>query len=250
MTQAFKDHFSQISAAYRSFRPQYPEELFQWLAQVSPRQEAALDCGCGTGQAAVALARYFATVCAVDPIAEQIANAAHNERVNYLVAPAEATGLPGGSQDLIIAAQALHWFDLDRFYREVGRVAREGAIFAAFSYGLMTVNEDIDSVIGHLYRDMLGPYWPPERRHVDAGYLTLPFPFREIDAPQFAMTAHWQLDHLMGYLATWSAVKEFKTSTGEDPLTRVTAELQAAWGETGEGRRVSWPLVIRAGRIN
>lgn len=250
MTQAFKDHFSQVSAAYRSFRPEYPEELFQWLARVSPRQEAALDCGCGTGQAAVALARHFAKVYAVDPSAEQIANASQNERVAYFVAPAEATGLPRESQDLIIAAQALHWFDLDRFYPELSRVAREGAIFAAFSYGLMTVNEDIDRVIGRLYYDMLGPYWPPERRHVDEGYRTLPFPFREIDAPRFAMTASWRFDHLLGYLATWSAVKEFKAATGEDPLAKITAALQAAWGETGEYRRVSWPLVIRAGRIN
>lgn len=250
MTQAFKDHFSQVSAGYRSFRPEYPAELFQWLAQMSPRQEAALDCGCGTGQAALALARHFATVYAVDPSAEQIAHAVQNERVEYRVAPAEATGLPGASQDLIIAAQALHWFDLERFYREVARVAREGALFAAFSYGLLTVHEGIDAVIGQLYHDLLGPYWPPERRHVDQGYLTLPFPFPELDAPHFAMTARWRFDHLMGYLATWSAVKEFKKRTGEDALTRVGAELEAAWGETGEERRISWPLVIRAGRIN
>ena len=250
MTQAFKDHFSQVSAGYRSFRPEYPEKLFRWLAQVAPRRDAALDCGCGTGQAAVALSRYFETVYAVDPSAEQIANAAQHERVRYLVAAAEATGLPGASQDLMVAAQALHWFDLDAFYRELRRVAREGAVFAAFSYGLMTVNEEVDRVIGRLYHDMLGAYWPPERRHVDAGYLTLPFPFQEIEAPRLAMTALWGLDHLTGYLSTWSAVKEFKARTGEDPLTRVAAELRAAWGESAEELHVSWPLVIRTGRIN
>lgn len=250
MPQQFKDHFSQVSQAYRAFRPDYPEELFQWLAEISPRREAALDCGCGTGQASVALARHFAKVCALDPSADQIRNATPDEKVSYLVAPAEATGLPSASQDLVIVAQALHWFDLDRFYPEVRRVAREDAVFAAFSYGLMTVGQRVDEVIGHLYREVLGDYWPPERRHVDEGYKTLPFPFRELTPPPFSMTAAWRLDHLVGYLATWSAVKEFKTKMGEDPLAAMEAELRDAWGDPEETKPIAWPLVIRAGRIN
>lgn len=150
MTYDFKDHFSRIAKTYRAFRPDYPEELFRWLAYVSPRQEAAVDCGCGTGQAAVALTGYFEMVYAVDPSQEQIANSIRHERVIYLVASAETTGLPQESQDLIIAAQSLHWFDLDRFYLEVHRLARKDAIFAAFTYGLVTVNQNVDKVISHL----------------------------------------------------------------------------------------------------
>lgn len=248
MSVEFKDHFSQVSQAYRKFRPEYPDELFQWLAGSAPTPNSALDCGCGTGQAAVALAPYFAQVYAVDPSAEQIANAARHEKVTYLVAPAEATGLPAASQDLVVVAQALHWFDLDRFYPEVRRVAREGAFFAAFSYGLMTVNAAVDQVIKRLYYDTLGSYWPPERGHVDAGYRTLPFPFHEVAAPEFAMTATWELDRLLGYLATWSAVKEFRAQTSRDPLAAVVKELREVWGQE-EMLAISWPLVIRAGVI-
>ncbi len=247
MSPAFKDHFSQSSDAYRAFRPDYPDALFAWLAEVAPRRDGALDCGCGSGQAAVALARHFARVHGVDPSAGQIAQAIPHERVTYRVAPAEATGLPDASQDLVIAAQALHWFDLDRFYPEVRRLARPGAVFAAFSYGLMTVNPEVDAIIGRLYHDLLGPYWPPERRRVEAGYRTLPFPFAELVAPPLAMTAHWPMEHVLGYLTTWSAVKEYREKTGENPLDMIAEELRAVWG--GGAKELSWPLVIRAGRL-
>ena len=250
MTTDFKDHFSNNSEAYRIFRPDYPVGLFHWLAHISPQMNSALDCGCGTGQAAVALAQHFEKVYAVDPSSAQIKNAIHHEKVIYLNAPAEMTGLPQESQDLIIAAQSLHWFDLDRYYSEVRRLARRDAIFAAITYGLITVNHDVDAIVGHLYHDILGNYWPPERHHVDEGYKALQFPFSEIPSPIFAMTASWRLEHLAGYLATWSAVKELIAQTGRNPLESIHAELQDAWGDLGNMKRVSWPLVVRAGRIN
>ena len=250
MTAPFKNYFSAGSDAYRTFRPGYPPELFSWLAGLAPRREAALDCGCGTGQASVALAEHFAKVYAADPSAAQIENALPHPRVEYRVAPAEATGLPDRCVDLVIAAQALHWFDFDRFYPEVRRVAREGAVFAAFTYGLLTIDEELDRVIGRFYRDTIGPCWPPERAHVDAGYRTIPFPFPEIEAPAFAMTAEWEPAHLLGYLETWSAVKEYRRIVGSDPLALVADELSAAWGDPTRVRRVSWPLVLRVGTIH
>lgn len=249
MPQDFKDHFSQVSDAYRAFRPAYPGALFSWLAEVAPRRDVALDCGCGTGQAAVALAPHFARVYGVDPSANQIEKAIPHEKVIYRVAPAEATGLPDASQDLIIAAQALHWFDLDRFYPEVRRLARPEAVFAAFTYDLMSIDEEIDAITHHLYYEILGRYWPPERRHVESGYRTLPFPFAELTPPKLAMTAEWQLDHFLGYLSTWSAVKEYRNQTGENPLEETGAQLRAVWGASERVKCVSWPLSVRAGRV-
>ena len=249
MTAPFKNYFSAGSDAYRTFRPGYPPELFAWLAGLPARREAALDCGCGTGQASVPLAEHFARVWAVDPSAEQIRNASPHERVEYRVAPAEETGLPNASVDLVIVAQALHWFDFDRFYPEVRRVAREGAVFAAFTYGLLAIDAEIDRIVGRFYREVIGPCWPPERAYVDEGYRTIPFPFPAIEAPPFAMTADWELGHLLGYFETWSAVKEYRRLRGEEPLALVADELAAAWGDPSRIRRISWPLVLRAGRI-
>jgi ubiquinone/menaquinone biosynthesis C-methylase UbiE len=121
---SFKDHFSSVAGAYRTFRPGYPPELFGWLASTVARRDVALDCGCGNGQASVELARHFGAVLAVDPGREQIRNAIPHARVEYRVSPAEETGIADRSVDLVTAAQALHWFDLDRFYPEVRRVAR------------------------------------------------------------------------------------------------------------------------------
>ncbi len=245
----FKDHFSATADAYRAHRPTYPPELFTWLAQLPPRREMAVDCGCGNGQAAVMLAEHFSRVIAVDPSADQIRNAISKDGVEYLVAPAEQIPLASGAVDLAIAAQALHWFDFDRFYPEVRRLCTPGGIFAAFSYGLLTVSPAVDAVIGRLYYDILGSYWPPERRHVDNAYRTIPFPFTEIPAPDFSIGAGWDLQRLLGYFATWSAVKEFKTREKRDPVPEVAEELATLWGKENSTHEVRWPLVLRVGRI-
>jgi SAM-dependent methyltransferase len=244
----FKDHFSGVAGAYRAFRPGYPPELFAWLASLCPRRDLALDCGCGNGQASEALAAHFAAVLAVDPGAEQIRHATAHPGVTYRVAPAEATGAPGGSVDLVVAAQALHWFDLDRFWPEVRRVARPGAVVAAFTYGLTTVDQPVDGVLGHLYHDLLRGHWPPERAHVDAGYRTLSFPFEPIEAPPFSLAERWGLDRLLGYLTTWSGVTARDRATGGDVLAELEPALRQAWGGEAE-KAITWPLALRVGRV-
>jgi SAM-dependent methyltransferase len=249
MSDGFKDHFSNVAAGYQAFRPGYPPALFDWLAAVAPRRARAVDLGCGTGQASIALAAHFDEVIALDPSAEQIAHAEPHPRVSYRVAPAEATGLPAACADLVIAAQALHWFDPERLHPELGRIARPGAVFAAFTYDLCRVGSPMDDVVDRLYRNILGPYWPPERAHVDAGYRTLPFPWPEIVAPPLAIEESWTLERFIGYLGTWSAVSAYRRKTGADPLALVASALRAEWGPPERTRSVKWNLTIRAGRL-
>jgi SAM-dependent methyltransferase len=244
----FKDHFSGVAGAYRTFRPGYPPALFGWLAGLCPRRELALDCGCGNGQASVALAEHFAAVLAVDPGAEQVRHATAHPRVTYRVAPAEATGAPDGAVDLVVAAQALHWFEPARFWPEVRRVARPGAVVAAFTYGLLAVDGPVDRVVGRLYHETLRGHWPPERAHVDDGYRSLPFPCEPIAPPAFALSERWGLARLLGYLATWSGVSARDRALGVDTLAEVAPALRAAWGEAEE-KVVTWPLAVRAGRV-
>lgn len=243
----FKDHFSGVAGAYRSFRPGYPPELFEWLAGVAPRRGTALDYGCGNGQASLALAHHFGQVLALDPAAEQIRQAEPHPRVVYRVAPAEATGLPPDSVDLAIAAQAFHWFDLDRFYPELRRIARDGCVLAAFTYGVARVSPEVDPLVWRLYGETLREDWPPERRHVETGYRSLPFPFPDLAAPSFAMEEAWPVERYLGYLATWSAVTSHRRRTGSDPVAALAPALRASWGP--HDRTVSWPLVVRAGIV-
>jgi SAM-dependent methyltransferase len=245
----FKDHFSAKAADYTRYRPVYPPALFSWLAGLTDRHDLAWDCGCGSGQAATGLAPYFSRVIGTDPSRQQIENAVPHERIRYAVAPAEESGLDAASVDLVVVAQALHWFDFERFYSEVRRVVRPGGVLAAVSYGEVWVEGSPDLVISRFYHEMIGPCWPPERRYVDEGYSTIPFPFPEITAPSFAMEVVWTLEHLVGYLGTWSAVKEYERINGANPLALIDEELAAAWSDPAQERRVSWPLALRVGRV-
>jgi len=252
MTDArFKDHFSSHAAGYAAHRPTYPPALVDFLADTAPGHSLALDCGCGTGQLSVPLARRFDRVVATDASASQIANAEAHERVEYRTAPADRSGLAAASVDLITVAQAAHWLDLDRFYVEVRRVARPDAILALITYGVLHVEGgDVDRVAQWFYYDVIWQYWPPERRHVEDGYRTLPFPFAELTVPALTMSVSWRLADLTGYVDTWSAVREAEKRVGRALLDAFAEKLADVWGDPETRRTVTWPLSLRVGRVS
>ncbi|NND44990.1 MAG: class I SAM-dependent methyltransferase [Xanthomonadales bacterium] len=244
----FKDHFSGHAQDYARHRPGYPEALFSWLAKRCNRHQLAWDCGAGNGQASGALARHFEVVIATDPSAEQLKHAPPISGVEFRLAPAEASGLDRASVDLVAVAQALHWFDLDRFYAEVRRVLRPGGLVAAWTYIQVEVNPEVDAVVRHLYENVLGAYWPPERRLVETGYADLPFPFEPLATPAFEACERWDLAAFTGYLGSWSASRRYQQLKKANPLEKVEDSLAQAWGTPGVVRRVRWPLALRVGR--
>jgi ubiquinone/menaquinone biosynthesis C-methylase UbiE len=243
----FKDHFSQQATDYARFRPQYPRALFEFIAANSPNEELALDCATGSGQAAVALTEFFKRVIAIDASAQQIANAQPNERVKYRVAPAEASGLSASSCDAITVGQALHWFRLDNFYAEAKRVLKPGGLLAAWTYDHLRISPEVDAVVRRYHDDIVGPFWPPERKMVGRAYRDLPFPFDEIETPEIQIEVHWSREQLLGYLRTWSATQRFLVASGCDPVDSIAVDLAKDWKDSGAKRRVIWPLTIRAG---
>lgn len=243
---AFKDHFSKHAADYAKFRPRYPRELFEYLGNIAPSRQLAWDCGTGNGQASVGLATAFDRVIATDASEKQIANAQPHERVEYRAAPAESSGIASATVDLIMVAQALHWFDLNRFYTEARRVLKPNGVLAASAYNLLHIEPAIDEVINRYYYEVVGPFWLPERKLVE-NFAELPFPFHELDPPEFEMTAQWNLDHLVGYLGTWSSTQRFIAETDGDPLEQISDELRTGWGDPQRTRNVRWPLTLRMG---
>jgi SAM-dependent methyltransferase len=221
-----------------------------YLASIASRRKLAWDCASGNGQAAIGLASHFERVIATDASAAQIGAAPPHPGISYGVARAEASGLADRSIDLITVAQALHWLDLDAFYSEVRRVLHPRGVLAAWCYGEHSVDAGgpIDGLVGHFYRSIVGPYWPPERRLIEKGYRTIPFPFIELSPPRFELETVWTLDELLGYLRTWSATNRFREATGIDPVVTLGHELAPLWSPTGEPRRVRWPLALRVGR--
>lgn len=247
----FSDHFGAVAGSYADFRPGYPPELFAWLAAQCAGHELAWDCGAGSGQASVALAAHFARVHATDASADQVAHAEPHPCVEYRVAPAEQSGLPDRSADLVTVAQALHWFDLPAFYAEVRRALKPGGVIAAWTYGVhVTEGDDVNAVVRHFYEHVVGPCWPPERRHVENGYRELPFPFSRIAAPEFTMQVRWPLAQLLGYLGSWSATARYRKLNGSDPLPALRQQLLPLWGDPAQARGVSWPLSLLAGRLD
>ncbi|MGH8175433.1 MAG: class I SAM-dependent methyltransferase [Steroidobacter sp.] len=250
--KSFKDHFSSHAAGYAAYRPTYPAALVDYLGDVAPAADLALDCGCGTGQLSVLLADRFARVVATDASAQQIANAQAHERVEYRTAAAEQSGLDRSIVDLVTVAQAAHWFALDRFYAEVRRVAKPNAVFALITYGVLHLDESgPDSTLQNFYSNVVGDYWPPERRHVEAGYRSLPFPFEEFKSiPSFAIEVSWSLADLVGYVDTWSAVRAAEKALGRAPIETFHNELMQAWGDPQRRLAITWPLSLRVGRVD
>jgi hypothetical protein len=249
VTSTFPDHFSGHAELYRRYRPTYPAELYAWLAEISPGCAAAWDCATGSGQAAVGLAPHFELVVATDASAEQIGHARAHPAVRYVRAAAERAPLADASVDLITVAQAVHWFHLDAFYAEARRVARRGAHVAVWTYSLVRVGAAVDAVVDWFYDQVVGPWWPPERRHVHERYQRLPFPFARVRAPSFDMRPRWTRADLLGQLSTWSSVNRYRKERGTDPLDLLRPKLAEKWPDAEETRDVSWPIHLRVGRL-
>jgi SAM-dependent methyltransferase len=245
----FKDHFSRLAAQYSAFRPTYPGTVFDHLAQLCRERRTAWDCACGNGQATVSLAEHFDSVVGTDASQQQLAVAPAHPKVVYRVATAEQSGLPSASMDLVTVAQALHWFDLDAFYGEVHRVLKESGVLAVWTYGVLHVDgEGVDPLLQEFYHDIVGPFWPPERKLVDAGYRGLAFPFAEIAPPALSMEERWDRVRLVGYLRTWSATARYVEARGVDPVAALDERLGAVWEDEHAVRKVTWPLAMRIGR--
>ncbi len=245
-----ESHFSRVADMYAAHRPQYPEALFAWLAEVVPARTLVWEPGAGSGQASVALAGWFDHVVATELSAQMLEHAEGHPRVAYSVGVAEDSGLPDHSVDLVAVAQALHWFDLDRFYAEARRVLVPGGVIAAWSYGILTLQgPEANRVFERFYRS-ISSWWPAERRHVESGYRSIDFPFEPLTHPPFQMMVRWELAALAGYCRSWSAVARCRQAQHDDPVLRLEAELGEVWGDPATRRIVSWPLALRVGRVN
>ena len=243
------DHFSKQASDYSLYRPHYPEELFKYLASLTPEHELAWDCATGNGQAAIALSTFYKNVEATDASEKQIEQATPHNNIRYQVSEASQTPFANNSFDLITVAQALHWFDMDKFYKEVNRVAKPNGIFAAWCYSLFSINDELDPIIHHFYHETIGPYWPKERNYIDNKYETIPFPFESISTPGFSLTSQWNLQQVMGYMSTWSAVRYYREQQQIDPIPSLHQQLKQHWQDETIVKEIRWPIYLKVGRV-
>jgi SAM-dependent methyltransferase len=247
MAPSFPDHFSAAAPAYARYRPHYPPALFDWLAVISPARRRAWDCAAGSGQAAAALAPHFDLVIGSDASRDQI-RAADPRRLARVVSVAETVPIRSATIDLVTVAQALHWFALPAFFAEARRCLVPGGICAIWTYARCSVAPEIDAILDEFHDATLAGCWPPERALVEEGYRSLDLPIVPTPAPPFAMYAEWDLDGLLGYVGTWSAVRDCERRRGTSPVSALRDQLQQHWPRQAR-RTVRWPLHLTAGHL-
>lgn len=244
------DLFSQGSDRYAAARPRYPQELYQFLSSVANQHDRVWDCGAGNGQAAIGLAEFFREVLATDVSEQQIAHALPSEKVQYSVQPAEATNFPNHFFDMVVVAQALHWFDFDRFWLEVKRVLKPEGIFAVWGYDWFAIEPDIDRIIQDDVRGVIHPFWSPRLQYLWNGYQDIHFPFEPIETPVMKMQVNWQLANLLDYISTWSGIRKCIEHQGQGFLEIANDKLTKAWGDPLQLKTATMRFHLVVGRNN
>lgn len=242
-----KDFFSGHAKLYAAFRPTYPHDLYQFIFKHVNQFDSAWDCATGNGQVAQHLAQRFTKVFATDISTQQLDNAIKSDNIRYSAQPAENTNFQNQSFDLITVGQALHWFDLDKFYAQVNRVAKPDALLAVWGYALCAISPKIDKYFLHFYNHIVGTYWDSARKKIEEEYRTVPFPFQEIKAPTFSIQVQWKLEQFAGYLTTWSATQKYIKENGHDPVPDIIEEIKPHWKDA---LTVTFPVFLKLGKIN
>lgn len=235
----FNDHFSGFADKYAAGRPTYPDALYQFVADHAPSRRRVWDCATGNGQAAVRLSNFFEAVYATDASRQQIDNAVVAANVTYTVQPAEETDFPDDYFDAVTIAQALHWFELDRFSIELARVLKPNGLIVAWTYGFFRVSPEIDAVFDAEIHQPIEDLWRAGNHMAKSGYANLRLPFHRIELPRFEMNCRWNLEELVNYFSTWSALNRYTEQHGSEIIQHAAEQLGKVWGDSSQKRIVA-----------
>lgn len=239
--------FNDKSDLYAQARPQYPAELFAYIKTLAPNTGTVWDCATGNGQAAIGLSKIFDHVYATDISDEQIAHHLDVENVIFSVSPAEQTNFDDNMFDLVNVAQALHWFDYDKFWPEVLRVLKPGGAFITYAYLWFSVTPEIDALVESEVKSVITPYWAPNNQLAIDGYKDVTFPFEKRDVPNFDIKVSWNFEQMINYLHTWSATRRCMDAQGPDFFEHARKSLKQIWGDLEQVKTATSPLIIIAG---
>ncbi|KAK2977887.1 hypothetical protein RJ640_022678 [Escallonia rubra] len=255
--------FDKQAEIYLDARPNYPSEWYKLLADRTPFHSLAWDVGTGSGQAALGVAEHYEQVIGSDLSEAQLKCAMPHPRVKYIhtqlsMSDDELVTLLGGegSVDLVTVAQAVHWFDLPRFYSLVKCVLRKpGGMLAVWGYNDILVSPMFDLVMKRFHDSTL-PFWHPDIQYIFDGYRTLPFPFEDVGLGiegkplQLDIPKQLSFDGFVGMVRSWSAVITAK-ERGIDLLSEeVVKEFESAWGGSKLIRSVAYKAFMLAGKVH
>lgn len=237
-----KDNFSVQANTYAQFRPVYPEALYAFIRSHCTHFDVAWDAACGNGQISRELVANFKHVIATDISEKQLESAPQLQHVTYRCERAESSSLPDHSVDLICVGQALHWFDFDAFFNEAKRVLKPDGVLACWGYANFQLQEELQTRMDTFYHTIVGPYWDPERRHVEEKYKSIEFPFKTQIRHEFNMSFQWPVTTLFGYLDSWSATQHYIRQNHKHPISE---EDKNEWiKKWGNEQLVTFPLFL------
>ena len=243
---AFADHFSHSAKSYAAFRPLSAASSL-WLASVVPNRAVAWDCATGNGQAAVDLWRpILLLVVGTDPASlPQLSNATGARNVAYAAMTGERAAMRTGSVSVVTVAQALHWMDRPAFFDEARRVLISGLV-AVWSYALAEFDNPRRCCDATILNG--GTVLAGRNGRSSTPGAALEFPFDELRVP-LTMEVQWSLDHLAGYISTWSACATGEKGDRVESAANLSRfDISRMGGLTGRGSADQWPLAVRVGR--
>jgi SAM-dependent methyltransferase len=245
-----KDLFSDQPALYAKYRPTAPKELYDHIYSFVNDFDTAWDCATGNGQAAVVLADRFKKIIASDISEAQMSEAPRRDNIEYVLSSGESTPFKENTFDLITVSQAYHWLDWAAFRQEASRVGKKGTVIAIWTFHRHAVEDDaVNKAVRAFYKDITEPYWEAERRFVDEKYETIEFDYEPLPSREFEAVLYWTRDDLLGYISTWSALKNYTKQHGSSLLPIIQKQLIQLW-PGNEAKRVIFPVYMRMGRIS
>ena len=243
-----KDKFSVQAEIYKKFRPVYPEKLYELILKATANRDVVWDCATGNGQVANVLSKYFNKVYATDISEQQLKHAIQCDNIIYSVQRAEHSTFSDQQFDLITVAQAMHWFDFDAFSKEANRVLKDDGTICVWGYGPLKMENKVGELVDKFYKDVVGPYWDDERKHIDEGYKNVKLNFKHIEIHnEFAIEEQWTIEQLQGYFDSWSSVQNYIAKNNINPVPDIMKEIAKVWGNK-ERFTTRLPIFMKIGK--
>ena len=264
--------FKDQSSLYAKYRPSYDTVLYSNIISYTrmnsnDSQNTAVDVATGTGQAAIDLRNYYDKVIAIDIQENQLKHAFKDyDNIQFKEGVAENITLESNSVDLVCTAQALHWFDVNKFYIEANRILKKNGTLAIWGYNLCYItpngandnNKAIEAsnLISNLYKnDKLSKYWDQRRYFIDSHYTTISPTeddklFKNIEKQNLFMSKRWKLSDVVKYISTWSAYNTYmkankiKLGSNDDPCVIIENKLKQVYDGEDCEITISWPIFL------
>ena len=186
--------------AYASIRRNYHPSVYQAILdhhnKIGAQFDTLVDVGCGPGTATRNLSPYFNQAIGLDPSEGMIKTArslggstATSESIQFHVSTAEDIGsnlespIKENSVDLIIAANAAHWFDLEHFWPRAARMLKKGGSVALWTSGDVRAHSSmpnaaaIQNALDEHFEQHLKPFAEPGNLLARGRYVDLPLPW-------------------------------------------------------------------------